>query len=199
MDAVIETGTGVECLVRHGLAGRVGWFAADAPAPTRGEAVVLRTSRGIELGEVLKAEPSRARAGEDSIGVFRVLRAATPADLELAREAERLRDARFDLCRRVVDEEGWPLELVDVEPLLDLSTVLHVLSWDEYDPAMVRARFRVSGDFDVHVEALGDDPAPDPAPEPPKAKAKAGGGCGTGSGCSSCGVAAMRAGNRPGA
>jgi hypothetical protein len=194
MEAVTESGTGVECLVRHGLAGRVGWFAADEPSPGRGEAVVLRTSRGIELGEVLKVEPSKARAGEDSIGVFRVLRTAGEADLELARDAERLRDARFGLCRRVVEEEGWPLELVDVEPLLDLSTVLHVLPLDEFDPALVRARFRVSGDFDVHVEALGDEPAAEPEPEPAP---KSSGGCG--SGCSSCGVAALRAGKRPGA
>jgi hypothetical protein len=194
MDAGTESGTDAECLVRHGLAGRVGWYAADAPAPGRGEAVVLRTSRGVELGEVLKVEPSKARAGEDSIGVFRVLRAAEPADLELAQDVERLRDARFDLCRRVVEEAGWALELVDVEPLLDLSTVLHVLPLEEFDPALVRARFRMSGDFDVHVETLGDEPATAPAPEP---EPEAAGGCGTG--CGSCGVAALRGGKRSGA
>ena len=222
MDAGTESGTMAECLVRYGLAGRVSWFAADEPAPGRGEAVVLRTPRGMELGEVLKAEPSKARAGEDSVGVFRVLRPADPADLERAAEAGRLRDARFDLCRRIVDEEGWPLELVDVEPLLDLSTVLHVLPLGDLDPAPVRARFRVSCDFDVHLESLGDEPEPEPAPAPAagrcgdcdcgggpcsrkaaKARAdapgptpKPAGGCG--SGCSSCGVAALRAGARSG-
>lgn len=220
MDAGTESGTGAECLVRYGLAGRVSWFAADEPAPGRGEAVVLRTPRGVELGEVLKAEPSKSRAGEDSVGAFRVLRPAGPADLELAAEAGRLRDARFDLCRRIADEEGWPLELVDVEPLLDLSTVLHVLPLGDLDPAPVRARFRVSCDFDVHVEPLGDAPEPAPAPAPgrcgdcdcgggdcsrkaakaradaPESPPKPVGGCG--SGCSSCGVAALRAGAKSG-
>lgn len=188
MDAETETGTGAECLVRYGLAGRVGWFAAVADAPGRGEAVVLRTSRGLELGEVLKAEPSKARAGEDSVGVFQVLRAVDPADRELAREALRLRDERFEECRRVVEQEDWPLELVDVEPLLDFSTVLHVLPLGEFDPALVRARFRMSRDFDVHLETPGDDPEPVRS-----GGCGSGGGCGSRGGCSSCGVAALKA------
>lgn len=215
MDAETESGAGgLECLVRYGLAGRVAWFAADEP-PARGQSVVLRTSRGLELGEVLKVEPTgKARAGEDSVGVFRVLRPAESTDLDRSREADRLRAARFDLCRRIADEEGWPLELVDVEPLLDLSTVLHILPFEELDPAPIRARYRISCDFDVHIETLGDEPAPAPEPTPGrcgdcdcgggacsrKAKTRADAaepapkpsGCGTGSGCSSCGVAAMR-------
>lgn len=192
MEAETESGTGAECLVRYGLAGRVGWFAAVAggAVPGRGETVVLRSSRGLELGEVLKVEPSRGRAGEDSVGVFQVLRPADPADRELAHEALRLRDERFEPCRRIIEQEDWPLELVDVEPLLDFSTVLHVLPLGEFDPALVRARFRMTRDFDVHLETPDDAAEPDSRPRPSRR-----GGCGTGcaSGCSSCDVAALLA------
>ncbi len=189
MDAETESGTDAECLVRYGLAGRVGWFATVAAAPGRGEAVILRTSRGLELGEVLKVEPSRGRAGEDSVGVFQVLRPADQADRELAREARRLRGERFEPCRRIIEQAEWPLELVDVEPLLDFSTVLHVLPLGEFDPALVRARFRMSRDFDVHLET------PDGAEPESQARPSRRGGCGTGcaSGCSSCDVAALLA------
>lgn len=218
----MEPSGGVEYLVRYGLSGRVAWFAGEAgpDAPSRGHAVVVRTLRGLELGELLSVDAPRGRAGEDSVGPFRVLRRAEDEDLARAREADALRGPRFDLCRRIVEEEGWPLELVDVEPLLDFSTVLLVLPLGDLDPAPVRARFRVSCDFDVHVEPVGDEPAAEPEPAPSAASNRCGdcscgaGGCSSGGskktradapaaaagpcatqshgGCSSCGVAARK-------
>ena len=217
-----------ECLVRYGLAGHVGWFALGSDLgptpPERGETVVIRTRRGVELGELLSVAPEgRGRAGEDSLGAFRVLRTADADDVARARQADQLRGPRFDLCRGIVEEAGWPLELVDVEPLLDLGTVLHVLAADDLDPAPVRARFRVSCDFDVFVEALGAASLPE-SPEPPATPGRCGdcdcggGGCSrkaartradapeappkpspspcstsTGAGCASCGVSAWKA------
>ncbi|WP_165250943.1 PSP1 C-terminal domain-containing protein [Paludisphaera soli] len=190
--AGIGEDSGAECLVRYGLAGRVGWFAADdgpTPLPARGESVVVRSSRGVELGEVLAGEsPGRGRAGEDSVGAFRVLRRADADDQARAHEAERLRERRFDLCRRIADEAGWPLELVDVEPLLDFSTVLHVLTFDDLDPAPIRARYRMSCDFDVFIEDLTDGSAAGATATEPEAEPAAAGRCGDcdcgGGGCS---------------
>ncbi|APW62284.1 PSP1 C-terminal domain-containing protein [Paludisphaera borealis] len=177
-----------DCLVRYGLMGHVGWFALDAGLGSRferGQAVVIRTSRGMELGEVLvvpgaSADPTRRRAAEDSIGTFRVLRSADADDLALGREVERLREARFDACRRIVSDAGWPLELIDVEPLLDLTTVLHYFYFggDELDLGPVRARFRASCDFDVNFEDLRAEPAKADEPPPVAAAAARKGGCG---------------------
>jgi len=212
---------GAECLVRYGLAGRVAWFAADAPE-ARGATVVVRSGRGLELGEVLAAEAAgKGRAGEDSAGVFRVLRRADADDLHLAGRAEGLRAARFEECRRIAEEAGWPLEVVDVEPLLDLATVLHVLAFDAIDPAPIRARYRVACDYDVFLEDLAaGEPEPEPEPAPKAGRcgdcdcggggcskkaarvrpdaaqappAPGGGGCSTGGGCSSCGASAWKA------
>jgi len=150
-----------ECLVRYGLTGHVGWFAvADELVADlrRGEPVVIRTSRGMELGEVL-IEPNAPRggdrrAGEDSIGAFEVLRRADADDLAARGQAERLRDERFADCLALITESGWPIELIDVEPLLDPTTILHYLALDEVDPALIRARFRVTRDYDVTFEDL---------------------------------------------
>lgn len=216
MDA--ETATEGECLIRYGVTGRVAWFAAE-PGFDRGDLVVVRTLRGLELGEALVIEAvGRGRSGSDSVGSFRVLRRADADDRDTARRAEELRGPRFELCRRIVEAEGWPLELVDVEPLLDLSTVLLVLPFEAFDPAPIRARFRVTCDFDVHIEDLAEG-AEEVAPAEPASPGRCGdcdcggGGCsrkaakvradgaekrpspcstGSHSGCSSCGVAAVR-------
>lgn len=219
---------GSDCLVRYGLMGHVGWFALDAgfgPGFERGRAVVVRTSRGVELGEVLvvpdaSAPGVRSRVAEDSIDAFRVLRSAGDDDLALGREVDRLRESRFDACRRIVAEAGWPLELIDVEPLLDQTTVLHYLGGDGLDLGPIRARFRASCEFDVGFEDLraGLATARPPVDALAAAPRKGGcgdcdcgaGGCGTAaeptrepqssaadsaasshSGCSGCGVAAL--------
>jgi hypothetical protein len=217
-----------DCLVRYGLMGHVGWFVLDAgfgPGVERGRAVVVRTSRGVELGEVLvipetSNRDGRSRAAEDSVGAFRVLRSADDDDLALGREVEGLRESRFEACRRIVSEAGWPLELIDVEPLLDHTTVLHYVGFDDLDLGPIRARFRASCEFDVGFEDLRADLASATPPPPASAPRKGGcgdcdcgaGGCGMTSkppsepqsaaptadcaesphsGCSSCGVASL--------
>lgn len=206
-----------DCLVRYGLMGHVGWFAVAAELVEeglrRGDVVALRTSRGLELGEILiepgaKSTGSPNRAGEDSIGRFRALRRADAKDYALRDEARRIRDERFADCLAIIEEEGWPLELIDVEPLLDPTTVLHYLAFDALDIGLIRARFRTARDYDVGFEDLGADPQPATAwrrcgdcdcPEGQCAKlapkpAPAPASCGdepAHDGCSSCGVASL--------
>ena len=154
-------------LVRYGLMGHVGRFPLDRATKleatiTRGQAVVLLTDRGVELGEVLVAadgsyaphdvEPN----GDLDLDRPRVLRPAVPADLEEARLSESLRSERFSLCQRILGDGGWPLDLIDVEPLLDPSTtVLHILGPLDLDLAALRSEFRSRSEFDVLFEPAG--------------------------------------------
>lgn len=177
-----KSATESECLVRYGLTGHVGWFAVagDLAADLRrGESVVIRTSRGTEFGEVLigPTNPPNAnqRAGEDSLGLFEVLRRADADDAALRDEAESLRAERFADCLSLIAESGWPIELIDVEPLLNPTTVLHYLTLDEVDHALIRARFRTTRDYDVAFE---DQTAAEVATQ------KGGCGGGGGGGCS---------------
>ena len=166
-------------LVRYGLMGHVGPFAGTLPGepatgPERGRLLVIRTDRGEELGEVLLHLPSAScerkpwRQSRDASAAApstlmaddwadrpRLVRAALSEDLENSRQAERLRGERFDLCRQILGEGRWPLELLDVEPLLDLdTTVLHLLGPSGLDLDLLRAEFRGRCDFRVVFEYL---------------------------------------------
>ena len=212
-------------LVRYGLMGHVGWFSLDPETdqvPQRGQTVVIRTDRGLELGEVLArlaASSSNRPAdhGGDKGGVDQgparspaldpdrpgLLRPAWPEDRERARSLESLRHEQFAVCRRILEEGGWPLDLLDVELLLDSSTtVLHVLGAGDLDLALLRARFRSLTDFDILFESIGQESALDheaAASQLPSSSNRCGdcncseGGCGSGSGSSSASVQATRA------
>jgi cell fate regulator YaaT (PSP1 superfamily) len=202
-------------LIRYGLMARVGKFSADSDDFERGETVVIRSHRGTELGEVLAPLSS---SGDDGTGAAaRVLRTAGPDDLEQARRAQSARSSRFELCQRLFQDGVWPMELVDVEPLLDdRRTVLHYLGPHRLDVTGLLSAFRSTYDLDVMLEPVGRD-----APEAEATGAEAdaeegacgqcgsgGGGCGSGgghcgsgggsshSGCSDCGVKKLLAASR---
>ena len=192
-------------LIRYGLMGRVGRFNADPGASYgRGEAVVVRSHRGTELGEVLLEAPS----GPADDAPARVVRPASPDDLERGRGADADRGRRFDACARVFRDGLWPIELVDVEPLLDdRRTVLHYLGPHRLDVAGLLAAFRDACDLDVMLEPVGrdapDGDEPEPPDEPAHACGSAGGGCGSGGcgsgssgGCADCGVKKLLADRR---
>lgn len=189
-------------LIRYGVMGRVGRFRGvpQCGGPFwRGQSVVIQSRRGVELGEVLvpldaAVAPSsiggvKSSSGEDAsqiatTDVPRVLRAATSDDIARAENAGGSRPDRFMRCQRIFQEEGWPWELLDVEPLLDGSaTVLHVLGPHELDEASVRARFRVVCDFDVVLEPTGTDREEYESEEINADHECGSAGCGSGGGC----------------
>jgi len=186
-------------LIRYGLARSVARFEAEPELGPfdRGRALVVRTHRGVELGEVLAEAPAAFAASARSAPI---LREATPDDLERARRAEVDRPAHFAACREVFEGGTWPLELIDAEPLLDEGrTVLHYLGPHRLDASGLIAAFRARCGLDVVLEPAGRDveePAPAPAPAGPEAEAKdhgcescgpsGGGGCGS-VGCGSGG------------
>src|SRR4051794_36978074 len=110
-------------LVRFGVMRHVGRFVAETPH-RRGEAVVVRSRRGDELGEVL----AEAEATTSGTTAALLLRAAGADDWEMARRAAEDRDRRLAECERIFRDGQWPLEMIDVEPLLgDRRTVVHYL------------------------------------------------------------------------
>src|SRR5271157_2066589 len=174
-------------LVRYGLMSHVGRFPLDLGSRLeakieRGQAVVVLTDRGVELGEVLVApghlsSPRDTASGSREGGAPgfsahaadadpnldpdrpRLLRVAAPADLDDARRSEALRAERFTLCQRILGDGGWPIDLIDVEPLLDQNTtVLHVLGSLDLNLVSLRSEFRSRSDFDVLFEPAGSSP-----------------------------------------
>ena len=92
-------------LVRVGLIGHVGRFrAVDRVVYARGARVVVRTSRGLEVGEVLAspAESGGAESAEQPDG--ELLRRMTPADDLLEARLERHKCDALDACERRIAE-----------------------------------------------------------------------------------------------
>jgi hypothetical protein len=181
-------------LIRYGLMRRVGRFVSEIPGLERGQEVVIRSHRGTELGEVLLdlTATQEAEALPPLADLARVLRVAGPEDLERARRADSERSDRFATCQRIFQDGLWPLELIDVEPLLDLRrTVLHYLGPHHLEAEGLIAAFRTAHDLDVMLEPLGEDVAEMPEPTPDEDHAhgcghcgSGGGSCGSGGGCS---------------
>jgi hypothetical protein len=201
-------------LIRFGVMSQVGRFTAlpacEVPFE-RGQVVVIQSHRGLELGEILIAhdgdgpasaggEPKGAPAGPPGAGSSaadqadrpHVVRLAGVDDLARSERALELRPSRYALCQRVLAAEGWPWELLDVEPLLDdRATVLHYLGPSSLDVASLRARFRVECDLDVVLESAGshlDGAEADEHAEDHGCQSGCGScDCGAGGGCGSSG------------
>src|SRR5262245_46280427 len=119
--------------------GKVGDFGRSRPlrplACRRGDRAVVQSPRGLELGTVLcEAQQGHARFLPNTT-VGQLLRLASAED----EQAAQLQDARsqpiFEASRRLVVELGLPLEVLDVEVLLDArQVILYHLCWAECDP-----------------------------------------------------------------
>lgn len=106
--------------LRIGVLGHVGRFVAgDARRYPRGARVVVRTARGLEIGEVLS--PPAGNELFDADG--ELLRGMTVEDELLAARLEKNRAAAFAACGERLREVGLPATLMDVEHLFDGQTL----------------------------------------------------------------------------
>ncbi len=97
--------------------GHVGRFTSvDAVGYPRGRKVVLRTARGLELGEVLGPADAAAVPGQSDGSI---LRAVTIEDQLLEARLEKNRQAAFDACNERILASRLSATLIDVEHLFD--------------------------------------------------------------------------------
>ena len=114
-------------IVRFGVMGSVGTFrSSDGRRYPRDARVVLRTVRGLEVGQVL----STANGGLDSNGVSendprplhfdgQLIRQLSVEDELLAARLDKFRDQAFEECQSLLATSGAQSVLVDVEHLFD--------------------------------------------------------------------------------
>lgn len=164
-------------LVRVGALGQVGRFSAvDAARYPRGSRVVVRTERGLELGEVLAAPEAESQAGADG----QILRGMTVEDQLLEARLNKNRQQAYAACQLRLDELGLPVTLMDVEHLFDGQTLVFYFL-GEQSPALqsVTAELAELYDAQVQFRAFAETLAHGCGPD-----------CGTeaaaGHGCSSC-------------
>lgn len=100
---------------RVGLFGKIGVFSAvDERDHDRGERVLCRTVRGLEVGEVLSAAPVHTVLVDGQL-----LRRMTVEDNLLAARLEKYRDRAQQACCSLLEARQLPAVLIDVEQLFD--------------------------------------------------------------------------------
>lgn len=104
-------------IVRHGAMRFIGTFDADSDSHARGQEVIVRSERGLEIGQILcQSTPLAASLiAEPTHG--RIVRLMTDNDRT---ERERLlgvEEQEMETCVRFVQQRCLQMELVDVEHL----------------------------------------------------------------------------------
>ena len=89
---------------------------------SRGNRVICRTGRGLEIGMVTAAVPDEPQAASEIGGV--ILRKTTTEDELLLSRLEKHRRAAMDDCRRELAASGSTAVLLDVDQLFDAGTLI---------------------------------------------------------------------------
>jgi cell fate regulator YaaT (PSP1 superfamily) len=188
-----------EYLLSYGTQGDFGRFRPMRPLVCRrGDLAVVQSHRGVELATVLCPASNGHAAFLPNTSVGQLLRLAGPEDEEpAARTRERARSL-YEQARRLAVAQNLPLEVIDVEVLLDNQhAVVQYLGWEPFDaPPFVS---KLSTVFEVHItlqnlaQAAQHEEEEHGCGRPDCGKTEGGGcsTCGTGGGCSTCGSATV--------
>ncbi|MEZ6145688.1 MAG: regulatory iron-sulfur-containing complex subunit RicT [Planctomycetaceae bacterium] len=107
-------------IVRYGIMRNVAEFTARPPDEdfSRQDQVIIRTSRGMECGEVLCEATERTR---EYLGISdpsgKLLRRLTIEDEQIRNDLSAQERDEFDRCKVIVAESQMPMQLIDVERL----------------------------------------------------------------------------------
>ena len=162
--------------------GLVGRFSSyDATLYPRRSRVVVRSRRGLEVGEVLSSLDPQS-AGEEGA----ILRGMTIEDELLQARLVKKRQAALDACATLLAERRLPATLLDVEQLFDGSNLLFYFLGDipsevESLTAELAEAYESQAQTRRFAETLTEGCGPGCGTE-----AATGGGCTT---CSTCAVA----------
>jgi cell fate regulator YaaT (PSP1 superfamily) len=174
-------------LVRYGTISEVANFEIPSDfVRNRGDRVVVRTHRGIELGTLLTdkgnvSEPSTAGSGQHTTGgdpgdpdlsQQSILRTATVEDEQAAVRLRSECEQDFGDWRERIEKWNLCLELIDLEWMLDKSKlILYVLNDRGPESTKLALQAAAAGYGIVEVQTVG--------PDGPIVQST-GGGCGSG-------------------
>lgn len=122
-------------VVRHGVMRHLGVFSTRAgDSYTRGSQVIARTSRGLELGEVLCEAQEQALASLDNPKTGQILRSQTHDDMGELRRLFEQQENEHKICAKHIDELKLDMRLVDVEHIYGGERVIvYYLAEDRVD------------------------------------------------------------------
>lgn len=104
-------------VVRHGVMRNLGVFSTRGEIYSRGMQVIARTSRGLEVGEVLcEATEHVLESMKDHKG-GQILREQNEEDVRELRRLAEQQQREHEICSRCIAELNLDMQLVDVERL----------------------------------------------------------------------------------
>jgi len=109
--------------VTFGEAGKVYYFDPGDLDLHEGDAVVARTSRGLELGQVV-VEVHQISEQEANSGLKRITRRAADRDLEQDHQNRAREREAFHVCLDRIASHGLPMKLVEAEYTLDRARLM---------------------------------------------------------------------------
>jgi len=139
-------------LVRYGVMRHLAILSARGAATlARGKKVIVRTSRGLEVGEVL-CEAARERLNDSDVASEgQILREMTAEDENEAAHIQASAKNEFNVCRQHIEQLGLQMRLVDVEHLFGGERVIvYYLAEGRIDfRELVK---RLAGEFQTRIE-----------------------------------------------
>ena len=115
--------------VRFKKAGKVYYFDPSDVWPNPGDSVIVETSRGIELGEVITG--AREIDGDRIVAPLKkVLRLASREDVERFAVNQAQEADAFAICQERIAKHGLEMKLIDVEYTFDGSKIVFYFTAD---------------------------------------------------------------------
>lgn len=110
-------------------AGKIYYFDPKNIELVVGDNVIVETSRGKEIGEIVL---SAHEVSEKEIvsPLKEVQRKATPSDLKVKQENEEAEEEAFDICLKKIEEHGLPMKLIDAEYTFDKNKIIFYFTAD---------------------------------------------------------------------
>jgi hypothetical protein len=172
----------VDYLVTYGAAGEFSRFRpAGNRAYARGDRVVIRTTRGLELGTVLCTATAHHAAFISRTPGGELLRPASAVDKAAGLDVEHKSATLIAAAKRLTRELGLAIEILDAEMTLDglQASIFHLRAAD-CDCRPLAAALTRETDVQIVMENMAE-----PAPVTGCGRPDCGQGAG---GCSSCGT-----------
>ncbi len=115
--------------VRFKEVGKIYYFDPDGNTLKKGDRVIVETVRGVECGEVTM---ENREVSDDEIvkPLKKLIRSATPEDLETLERNKKKEKEAFDICEQKIESFALEMNLVDVECTFDGSKILFYFTAD---------------------------------------------------------------------
>ncbi|GJQ59486.1 MAG: signal peptidase [Candidatus Scalindua sp. AMX11] len=111
-------------IIRYGILKNIGTFTTKISPLRKGDEVIIRTSRGVEFGEVVSREQEKS-SETGSVSLGEVLSKVTEEDKKKQQEIEEeIVPSEYRFCKKKIKEHKLPMKLAKVEHLFGSKKII---------------------------------------------------------------------------